>query len=135
MAIWKKSTGIEVITGNFKKKYPYCKLCKTNYSTHEEKESDINIAMQLIRSFINNECDTIVLVSGDTDLVSAVRTAKDLFPSKKVGIAFPYKRANTHFKEIADFTFKISADSYKNHQFPAPVILPDGTKLTKPPLW
>lgn len=130
-----ESVGVETVQGNFKKKFPKCKLCNTKYLSHEEKESDVNIALQMIRCFMDDECDTIVLVSGDTDLVSAVRTAKELFPLKKVGVAFPYKRANTHFKSIADFTFNISVDGYKNHQFANPLVLPDGTRLTKPPLW
>jgi uncharacterized LabA/DUF88 family protein len=129
------SVGVTTVKGNFKKKFPFCKLCRREYPSHEEKESDINIALQMIRSFINNECDTIVLMTGDTDLVSAVRAAKELFPAKKVGIAFPYKRANEHFKKVADFTFHISVDGYKSNQFPDPVVLADGTKLAKPPLW
>jgi hypothetical protein len=130
-----ESTGVATVRGNFKKKFPRCKICGTKYLSHEEKESDVNIALQLLKSFMNGECDTAVLVTGDTDLVSAVRTTKELFPSKTVGIAFPYKRANNHFRAIADFTFKISVDGYRNNQFPDPVKLPDGTILIKPSLW
>lgn len=130
-----ESAGVEVVTGNFKKKFPKCKHCHREYLSHEEKESDVNIALQMVRSLMSDECDTIVLIGGDTDLVSAVRTAKELFRAKQVGVAFPYRRENTHFKTVADFTFNISVDSYKNHQFADPLTLKDGSVINKPPLW
>jgi uncharacterized LabA/DUF88 family protein len=43
---------------------------------------------------MNNECDTVVLVTGDTDLAPAVRTVKRLFPDKTITFIFPYKRKN-----------------------------------------
>ncbi len=82
-----------------------------------------------------DECDTAVILSGDTDLVAAVVTAKQLFPGKRVAVGFPYKRANHHFRTVADFTFKISAERYARHQFPDPITLPDGTVLHKPAPW
>jgi hypothetical protein len=74
-------------------------------------------------------------MTGDTDLVSTVETTKKLLQNKKAGVAFPHKRANGHFKTVADFTFKISVDSYRNHQFPDPIQLPDGKILPKPTRW
>ena len=131
-----QSVGVKVVLGNFKKKSLKCKAqCKQPYSAHEEKESDVNLALMLIESFMLDRCDTAVIVSGDTDLVSAVSKAKELFPQKKVRIAFPYKRHNNHFLRVADSTFKIRAEAYELCQFPDPLVLPDGSSLSKPSTW
>lgn len=130
-----KSKGVEVIEGNFKRKYPRCGHCHKKYASHEEKESDVNIALQLMRSFMSDECDTAILMTGDTDLVTAVKSVKQLFPLKKVGIAFPFNRHNGHYDAVAHFTFKLTVNSYKNNQFPDPLILPDGTSIAKPISW
>jgi hypothetical protein len=126
---------VQVVKGNFKRKNLKCKVCFQPYTSHEEKETDVNIALRLLECFLNDECDTVVLVTGDTDLVTAIATSKRLFPKKRIGIAFPYLRTNEHFKTVADFTFKLSIHSYKRHQFPNPVLLADGTRLFKPSTW
>jgi uncharacterized LabA/DUF88 family protein len=127
--------GIEVVLGNFKQKKPTCGNCKTKYVAHEEKETDVNIAIHLIKIFLEDECDTAVIISGDTDLIPALKMAKLLFPQKKVAIGFPFKRVNNHFTQIADFTFKIKAGRYEKDQLPDPVILSNGNRLVKPASW
>ena len=127
--------GVHVVLANFKQKNPRCSQCGKYYVAYEEKETDVNIAVALIRAFIEDECDTAVIVSGDTDLVAAVTAAKSLFPAKKVAVAFPYRRYNTHFKSIADFTFKIKPHRYERYQLANPVVLNDGTTIDKPLSW
>jgi uncharacterized LabA/DUF88 family protein len=96
-----QSVGTEVVLGNFKRKTLTCRSCNSRYDAYEEKETDVNIAVFLIKLFIQDRCDTAVLVTGDTDLVAAVTVAKELFPYKKIAIAFPYKRHTNHFKTVS----------------------------------
>lgn len=84
---------------------------------------------------MKDQCDIPVIVSGDTDLATALRAAKRLFPTKKLGVGFPYKRRTNELGQIADFEFKIQALHYPRFVFPDPVILPDGTRLQKPFSW
>ena len=46
--------------------------CKYFYLGHEEKETDVNIALDLIDHAHQNICDKFVLVTGDSDLKPAV---------------------------------------------------------------
>jgi len=129
------SEGVLVAVGNFKRKEIKCPKCNKRFVRHEEKETDVNIGIALVRSFLEDECDTAVILSGDTDLVSAVLSAKQLYPKKRIGIAFPYRRHNNHFQSVADFTFKLKTASYINAQFGPTITCSDGTVLTKPPDW
>jgi hypothetical protein len=113
----------------------YQAQCKQSFTTHEEKETDVNIALGLVSAVMSGECDVAVIMSGDTDLAAAVVTAKSLFPSAQVAIAFPYGTKNRHFDKIADRTFKASSNLYEKYQIPDLFVLPDGTALSKPAKW
>ena len=63
-----KSTGIEVQLGRFKEKDGMCFKCGATFKRHEEKETDVAVAVKLMELFMLNACDTVVLVTGDTDL-------------------------------------------------------------------
>lgn len=102
---------------------------------HEEKETDVAIASKLFELLIRDECDTILLVTGDTDFVPACKTARRLFPDKAVGFLFPYKRSKDELADLASLLFAIDAEAYAAHQFPDPFILPNGHRLDKPPSW
>lgn len=130
-----KSTGINIVLGNFKKKRNRCRQCGQIYITHEEKETDVNIALYLFKLFMTNSCDAIVIISGDTDLVSAITNAKEIFSNKKIMVGFPFGRKNDYFDKVADFTFDIRAKRYERYQLNDPIILSDGKKLDKPAEW
>lgn len=130
-----RATGVIVELGRFKRKYFKCYGCQTEHELHEEKETDVAIGMKLLELFHQDECDAAVLVTGDTDLTAAVRTAKRLFPSKKVFVAFPYRRKNDEFLPIVDGSFRLKRNRYLNHQFPDPFKTPSGKQLAKPSHW
>jgi len=86
-----EDTGVIVELSRFKPRQVKCPepKCGKVFFKHEEKETDVAIAVKLLEVFLRNECDTAVLVTGDTDLAPAVRTALSLFPNKRVLFAFP----------------------------------------------
>ena len=128
--------GIDVVLGNFKRKEIICRaLCRQKFTSYEEKETDLNIGLGLLSSFHNDECDVAVIVSGDTDLLAAVRQAKCLYPSRLIVVAFPYRRHNNHFLAHADRTVKIPAVRYQQYQLADPVILSTGSSVSKPLAW
>lgn len=112
-----------------------CPHCTNKFTRHEEKETDVSIGTKLFEILFRNECDSVVLVTGDTDLSTSVKTAKQPFPDKDIRFAFPYRRTNLELKQIAPNSFKIHRNSYVRHQFPDPFELPDGTQINKPVSW
>jgi uncharacterized LabA/DUF88 family protein len=130
-----RETGVNVELGRFKAKEARCPCCRARFTAHEEKETDVAIATRLFEVCHADEADTVILVTGDTDLAPAVRTCKRLFADKVILFAFPYRRANAELAGIARESFSIKLRSCLRHQFPDPLVLPDGTSVSKPPNW
>lgn len=130
-----QSKGVVDQLGEFKPKRVRCKLCGRHFTKYEEKETDVAIGSKLMEIFFSNDCDTAVLVTGDTDIAPAVKDAKRLFPDKQILSLFPYRRKNKDLAKLVDRSFKIKKNAYLRHQFPDPVILPDGTTIYKPQSW
>jgi uncharacterized LabA/DUF88 family protein len=130
-----RSTGVQVHLGRFKKKVVECHVCHSSDTRHEEKETDVAMAARLLEVCHRNEADSVVLVTGDTDLAPALRTCKRLFPRVFLCFAFPYKRHNAELKRLQPGSFNISFASYLRNQYPNPLQLPDGTVIAKPLEW
>ncbi len=130
-----KSTGIEPILGYFKPKKVKCSKCYKEFIKHEEKATDVGIAVKLLEVLFNKDCETVVLVTGDTDIIPAIETANRMFPNNETVVAFPFARKNDELVDVAPRSFKIHVNSYKNNQFPNPVVLQDGTTIAKPLVW
>ena len=130
-----RATGVNVELARFKPKQIWCPNCQSKFTAHEEKETDVAIATRLFEICHSDEAETVVLLTGDTDLAPAVRTCKRLFATKLILFAFPYKRTNSELVQISPGSFSIKRRSCLRHQFPDPVVLPDGTSIQKPSNW
>lgn len=130
-----QSTGVNVVLSKFKQKEISCPNCRHTWKRHEEKETDVALGVKLMDTLARNEGDTVVLITGDTDLVPAIRLTKALFPHRKPGVGFPFMRHNAELESVADFSFKISQKALQRAQFPAQVTLGDGTLIAKPAGW
>jgi uncharacterized LabA/DUF88 family protein len=130
-----ENSGVNVELHRFKKNPTVCLKCGKMFNRREEKETDVAIAARLFEVLAENRADSVVFVTGDTDIVPAVRTAQKLYPAKELIFMLPYKR---HNKELANLTskhFLISALNYTKHQFPDPYILPNNKQVAKPSNW
>jgi len=130
-----RATGIHVQLARFKRKDVFCRNCHSMFVAHEEKETDVAIAAKLFEVCHTDEADTVVLMTGDTDLAPAVRTCQRLFPTQVILFAFPYKRTNSELKELARESFSIKLRSCVRHQFADPLVLPDGARVPRPSSW
>jgi uncharacterized LabA/DUF88 family protein len=130
-----QASGIRVELGRFKKKDVHCTTCNSIKAHYEEKETDVAISVRLLEVFHEDDADTAVLVTGDTDLAPAVRTAQKLFPSKEICFAFPYKRRNNELAKLVSRHFYIRKERYLRFRLPDPYTLPSGRKVFKPAGW
>lgn len=130
-----KATNISVELSRFKKKPIFCPQCSQQIKRHEEKETDVALAAKLLEVFILDSCDTAVLVTGDTDIIPAVKTAHRLFPNKIIALLFPYKRHNRELAKLTTAHFEIRKEAYRRHQFNDPFITHKGKIIAKPSKW
>lgn len=86
---------------------------------------------------MNDSCDTIMLVSGDSDLVPAVRAVKASFPSKGIGLIVPIGRSWKELQGYCDFRMKMKEKHLESSQFPDTVVLDAATQttVTRPTSW
>jgi uncharacterized LabA/DUF88 family protein len=130
-----EATGVIVELGRFKPKDSWCPHCNISSVKYEEKETDVAISVKLMELFFQNSCDTAVLVTGDTDIAPAVRTAKRFFPQKAICFLFPYRRKNNELDKLSSASFHIKKERYLKYQFPDPFPLPSGREISKPAKW
>ena len=130
-----RGCGVRVMLARFKRKEVYCKLCHRQFEAHEEKETDVAIATRLFEACHSDEAEVVILMTGDTDLAPSVATCRRLFPQKLIFFAFPYQRFNADLRIVAPESFGMKRHSYLRHQFPDPLVLSDGTAVSKPASW
>ncbi len=130
-----KDTGVIVQLGRFKPKEIKCHHCKKIFIKHEEKETDVAIGLKVFEIFHKDECDTAVLVTGDTDLATVISSGKRIFPPKKILFLFPAFRGNRELAQLAPGSLKIKPKRYAQYQFPDPYVLSDGKAISKPVSW
>lgn len=78
--------------GIFKKKIQYCKACKQNYQSWEEKETDVHIAVKIVEDAFTNEFDKAIIISADTDLTPPINSVKSFHTDKEIIVIAPPKR-------------------------------------------
>jgi len=85
------ASGIVTHLGVFKPKdiRNHSPTCDVHLRRHEEKETDVAIASAIVEAAAARECSAIALVSGDTDLVPALQTARRIHSGLKRYCFFP----------------------------------------------
>jgi len=130
-----RNTGIIPVMGDFKEKDRFCNNCRTYFKSHEEKQTDVNIAIYIIKEAFEDSYDTAILVTNDTDLVPAIRMLKNTFPRKRIGVLFPIDRWSSELSQECHFWRKTKRKQLSRSQLPETVILPSGITFQRPQSW
>jgi uncharacterized LabA/DUF88 family protein len=126
---------IEVQAGHYLAKTIQCKKCGHRWVSHEEKMTDVNIAVEMTMDAFQNRFDTALLISADSDLTRAIETIQGVLPQKRVIVAFPPDRHSARLRQIANASFTIGRKNIADSQFPDAVTKPDGFVLHRPSEW
>ena len=86
-------TGVEVVYGRFAPTQKGCTECGKLYGTHEEKETDVNISTRIIRDALVGDHATLYIMTGDSDQVATIKTAKTLAPESANRSGVPCEQA------------------------------------------
>jgi uncharacterized LabA/DUF88 family protein len=101
----------------------------------EEKETDVNIAIQLLEQALKDTYDIAMIISGDSDLLPALRAVKRNYPDKTFGVIIPPGREAELLKKEADFHRKIKFKHLESSRLPEAIKLVDGKTLVCPEKW
>ena len=77
----------KLILGKYLKKSITCFCCGNIIHTHEEKETDVRIATQIVADAYQKNCDIAIVVSADSDMIPAIELATEA--KQKVFVYFP----------------------------------------------
>lgn len=136
---------LSIVEGRFKRKEVRCGVQSCSHSgdrafkVPEEKRTDVNIALQVVKDAYEDACDIFVVVSGDSDLVPALDLVRTRFPEKQLVVYVPGRNP------ARTFAVELRAAAHKHRVLPAALLkhchlpsrIPDGSggSIAKPPSW
>ncbi|GBR73623.1 hypothetical protein NO1_0965 [Candidatus Termititenax aidoneus] len=146
--------GVKIVSGYFSKKKKKCRVENCDYKgskyfrDREEKQTDVNIALQIIKDAIQNKYDKCFLLSGDNDFAPVLKTVMEVYPNKQVGLITPpfedgivnlapmtelksaaYENKQTHKK----LSIKLHFNDLQGFSLPATLEKADGQSSIKMP--
>lgn len=127
--------GVKIVYGEFKRKDKICPVCRKTYQTFEEKQTDVNIAIQLLVLAVQDKYDKAFIISGDSDLIPSIEAVKSAFPHKKIGVIIPIYRSAEQLKLTCDFYMKMKEKHLRASMLPDIIDLGKGKKLIRPSTW
>ena len=136
---------VTVHLGRFKGKTFTCRVidCEfagnRHYQGREEKETDVALGVALVDDAYRDRADRFVIVSGDSDLVPAIRLVHERFPNKTVVVYIPgepgsARAAATQMRKIADRHRTLPSEPLRRAQLPPTIQTITGT-IEKPASW
>ena len=136
----------QIILGKYKRTKVQCGVVACTYKGRryfrkpEEKRTDVNIAVWMLRDAFAGQCDRQVLVTGDSDLVPALEAIRSVFPAINTRVYVPTpdetdERAAGELRSKAHDNRNLPLAELKKAQLPNPVVRADGVEIRKPESW
>lgn len=137
-----ESTGVETVLGTFKRKPATCRSCGARWFRHEEKETDVNIAVHVVAAAYRDMFDVAYVISADTDLVPALREVRSILDeegkrTKRVVSVFPpiatgRQRYVSALQQSSDASINLNRGHLEACRLPEMLTSADGTTITCP---
>ena len=81
--------GVRVVQSKFLKSNRFCRQFGRYCDFHEEKQTDVALAVKVLRDAQEASIERAILVTADSDQIPLVRQLRESFPSLSVEIAAP----------------------------------------------
>ncbi len=91
-----RARGVIPILAKFKNKDRKCPKCSHRWIGHEEKETDVNLALAMLNGAYRNEYDHAFLITRDSDITPALRLVRETFPRKGITAIAPPRRGHSN---------------------------------------
>lgn len=127
--------GLEIYYGQYRENKFVCTGCKRPNFIPNEKQTDVNIAVQMLADAFEDKFDIAILIGGDSDLVPPIKKIKEVYKEKRVVACFPPKRHSKQIQDVTNGKLDIRESDLKNNLLPDKIIKPDGYILKRPDRW
>jgi hypothetical protein len=124
---------VQVVLGRYQSKNVSCRQCGSTWTSYEEKETDVNIAVSIVADAAARASDLALIISADSDLCPAIRTARSLNPRRGMIAAFPPRRSSFEIRSLIPGSFTVAAVDLRNSLLPDTVSDPATGQMHKRP--
>jgi uncharacterized LabA/DUF88 family protein len=112
--------GIEILAGKFTSRRVFCRKCSKWFRVPQEKRTDVNLATHLVADAFDDQFDTFLICTADSDLIPAVNYVQERF-KKRFFLIDPPRRHSDELAEIADGHLRSNKQFFRQSQLPDPV--------------
>lgn len=140
----KTTPKVQVILGGFSSQPVTCRVrsCDNDHREYrilQEKKTDVAIGLHMLNDALHDRMDRAVLVSGDSDMIPALKMLKDERPNITTSVYVPSRNDEDEecyeVRRAADKDRNLPRQLLKKAQFPDTIDLPGGGKIKKPAFW
>jgi uncharacterized LabA/DUF88 family protein len=104
------------------------------FSVFEEKGSDVNLAIRLVRDASIGAMDHAIVVSNDSDITEAIRMAVSDCGAR-VTVLSPCVKVNFSLRNVSSHAEILDLKHLKKCQLPDVVTTPAGVTVSRPAAW
>ena len=126
---------MQIFYGHYLPKTRQCFKCGAIWVSHEEKMTDVNISVELMKDAFDDMFDTALLLSADSDLAAPVETVLKRYPNKRIIVVCPPNRQLIKLESLATASFRLGRKVLQDSQFPDDYTRPNGFVLHRPARW
>jgi len=113
---------------------------RQQFFTHEEKQVDVAIGVKMYKTACQGDVQKIILISNDTDFVPVLKEIDGDFPKIRLKVYAPVDVSYSLPSNVGEIVSQkhhkhLRLSQIKESQLPDPVVLPDGTTISKPSTW
>ena len=134
-ALEQHCTRIETLRGKYEPKLRICEDCGASVEFQSEKQTDVNLAVEMMKEAVkppDQRAQVQLLVTGDTDLIPAIRAVRAC-GVEVVAISPPARgRARKSFGIVASKTLRVFRRHLRDHPLPGLVLRPTGDRGSYP---
>ncbi len=88
-----QAVGVNVCISEFRDRYQECYRCGNRWVAHEEKQTDVRMAVDIVADCLEHKFDLAVVVTADSDMGPAVQKVRSI-PGKTLLMVAPPGRFN-----------------------------------------
>jgi hypothetical protein len=136
---------VKIILGKYQERTVTCRahdcMRRLEYQVPEEKKTDVNMAVNLLEDAFRGLTDSMVIVSGDSDLEPAVEWVRRNYPQIKITVYIPVledereERRNHNYHRMGVTCKPLPLADIPRHLLPATVRVNENETITRPDEW
>jgi uncharacterized LabA/DUF88 family protein len=113
-------TGVEVLLARFDRVKKHCRKFDQFCKFDQEKQTDVNLAVEILSDCYDSKIDRILLVTADSDHVPLLKRLRQRFPAIKIFLIAPPRRLGEarELGSMAHNRFELTAGRLREHLLP-----------------